>query len=265
MEWDSPWGKGFPGWHIECSAMAMKYLGETIDVHTGGIDHVPIHHTNEIAQSEAATGKRFANHWMHSNHVTVNGEKISKSLGNGIGLQEITEKNISTETVRLHVLESHYRSQSRFSWQSLEAAANRLKDLQAMADLRWQLADTAKSTDAIDFVRFTSSLNKALTNDLDTPQALAGLSAVSHQLLNRLVAKDQKPEFEEFLNHIDKSLGLKLLDSQDINQEQKQLIEGREKARADNEWQTSDKLRDELRGQGIEIRDTEYGPIWNRA
>lgn len=115
MEWDSPWGKGFPGWHLECSAMSMKYLGETIDIHTGGIDHVPIHHTNEVAQSEAITGKPLANIWLHGNHIMVNGEKISKSLGNSIRLQDIQAKGFSPIVLRLHVLESHYRSQSKFS------------------------------------------------------------------------------------------------------------------------------------------------------
>jgi len=125
MEWDSPWSppgtpagetrKGFPGWHIECSAMSMKYLGETLDIHAGGIDHIQVHHTNEIAQSEAATGKRFANYWMHSNHVMAGDEKISKSLGNGMRLQEVIEQGISAEAVRLHILESNYHSQSKFS------------------------------------------------------------------------------------------------------------------------------------------------------
>src|SRR5438876_825568 len=138
MEWDSPWGKGFPGWHIECSAMSMKYLGETLDIHAGGIDHVPVHHTNEIAQSEAVTGKPFAKYWLHSNHITIEGEKIAKSAGNGITLEDIEAKGISLEAFRLHVLESHYRSQSKFSWESLQAAQNRLNDLHAWADLRHQ-------------------------------------------------------------------------------------------------------------------------------
>ncbi|PJE65185.1 cysteine--tRNA ligase [Candidatus Saccharibacteria bacterium CG10_big_fil_rev_8_21_14_0_10_47_8] len=265
MEWESPWGKGFPGWHIECSAMSMKYLGETIDIHTGGIDHIPIHHTNEIAQSEAATGKRFANYWMHSNHVTVSGEKISKSLGNGIRLEDIVKRGISPEVVRLHVLESHYRSQSKFSWQSLEAAQNRLKDLQAMADLRWQLTDSAKHKHTVNFKQHISALDSELTSDLNTPQILTSLSAVSHLLMTNPVTKDQKAEFEEFLEHIDESLGLKLLGSQNISPEQKQLIAEREKARAASDWLTSDKLRDQLKKQNIELRDTEYGPIWNRS
>ena len=147
MEWDSPWGVGFPGWHIECSAMSVKYLGQTVDIHSGGIDHIPVHHTNEIAQSESATGQPFANLWMHTNHIMVNDEKISKSLGNSVTLEDIEAKGYSLEAFRLHVLESHYRSQSKFSWDSLEAAQNRLRAYNAFADLVWQLpSETDSST-----------------------------------------------------------------------------------------------------------------------
>ncbi|HET8709204.1 MAG TPA: cysteine--tRNA ligase, partial [Candidatus Saccharimonadales bacterium] len=146
MEWDSPWGVGFPGWHLECSAMSKKYLGATIDIHSGGIDHIPVHHTNEIAQSEAATGQPLAHYWLHTNHITIEGEKISKSLGNGITLEDIEARGFSLEAFRLHVLESHYRSQSKFSWESLEAAANRLQAYEAMADRQWQAYDAGKVT-----------------------------------------------------------------------------------------------------------------------
>src|SRR6266702_1610308 len=176
MEWDSPWGKGFPGWHLECSAMSMKYLGDTIDVHAGGIDHLPVHHTNEIAQSEAITGKPFASYWMHANHITIEGEKISKSRGNGITLEDIEKRGISLMALRLHILESHYRSQSKFSWESLEAAQNRLSNIYAWADLRWQ-PGTDVMSDELDVLFRTTRENilAALQNDLNTPQALVAL------------------------------------------------------------------------------------------
>jgi cysteinyl-tRNA synthetase len=142
MEWDSPWGRGFPGWHVECSAMSMKYLGETLDIHAGGIDHIPVHHTNEIAQSEGATGKQYAHIWMHTNHISVEGEKISKSLGNGLTLEDLENHHIDLQAFRLHVLESHYRSQSKFSWTSLEAAQNRLHHWREVADLKHHLRMT---------------------------------------------------------------------------------------------------------------------------
>lgn len=262
MEWDSPWGKGFPGWHIECSAMGMKYLGPTLDIHTGGIDHVPIHHTNEIAQSEAATGQRFANYWLHSNHVTVNGEKISKSLGNGIRLQDIVGKGISPVAVRLHVLESHYRSQSKFSWESLEAAQNRLRDLLALAALRWQAWPTVGDSATFALEDVALELGRIMSNDLDTPRALAFLSQVTNQLLSVMIEADMAKHFEAMLQGIDDLFGLNLMGVTDITDSQKQVIAGRDQARADKDWAKSDKLRDQLDKQGIGLRDTPRGAIW---
>lgn len=262
MEWDSPWGKGFPGWHIECSAMSMKYLGETLDIHTGGIDHVPVHHTNEIAQSEAATGKRFANYWMHSNHVTVDGEKISKSLGNGITLKEVAEKGISPEAVRLHILESHYRSQSKFSWESLQAAQNRLQDLRALAVLKWQARPTVNDAATFAMEDVVPTLVQIMSNDLNTPQALAFLSRLTAQLLSVLVEQDMLAQFEAMLQGIDELFGLNLLGVEDITPGQKQLIQEREEARDQKDWAKSDQLRDKLTEQKLGLRDTPQGTIW---
>ncbi|HSX32800.1 MAG TPA: cysteine--tRNA ligase [Candidatus Saccharimonadales bacterium] len=280
MEWDSPWGKGFPGWHIECSAMSMKYLGDTLDIHTGGIDHIPVHHTNEIAQSEAATGQRFANLWLHGNHLLVNGEKIAKSLGNGLRLDEIIEKGFSPLVLRLHVLESHYRSQSKFSLESLEAARNRLNGYQAMADLRWQTIDfnfeaadkkRAAGEDVINPItdveldRAKQEITESLASDLNTPRALSILSEFSSQVVEKLVAQDMKEKFVGLLEIIDNLLGLQLCERPDISTEQKQLIADREAARQTKDWNKSDQLRDELAKQGIAVRDTASGPIWYRA
>lgn len=262
MEWESPWGTGFPGWHIECSAMSMKYLGDTLDIHTGGIDHVPVHHTNEIAQSEAATGKRFANYWFHSNHVMVNNEKISKSLGNGIRLQQIIDQGIDPEAVRLHVLESHYRSQSKFSWESLEAAQNRLQDLRAMAVLRYQAQPTVHDTTTFALADVSSGLADILANDLNTPQALALLSEVATQLNTVLIETDMVDHFEAMLQSIDDQLGLQLSQIPNITSQQKQAIHSREQARQQQDWTTSDRIRDELAADKIGLRDTDFGTIW---
>jgi cysteinyl-tRNA synthetase len=269
MEWDSPFRgpdgeerKGFPGWHIECSAMAMKYLGDTLDIHTGGIDHVPVHHTNEIAQSEAATGKRFANYWMHSNHVMVNGEKISKSLGNGIRLQDILEKGISAEAVRLHILESHYRSQSQFSWESLEAAQNRLRSYAAMAVRRWQSFAEQGGMTSDDLSASKERIQQALQNDLNTAQALAELSGLADAIDSHGISISAQVAFGELLEWLDSALGLQLTDLEDITDAQKQLVIDRQKARESKDWAESDKLRDILSGQGISVRDTPNGPIW---
>jgi cysteinyl-tRNA synthetase len=261
MEWDSPWGKGFPGWHIECSAMSMKYLGPTLDIHTGGIDHVPVHHTNEIAQSQATTGQPFAKHWFHSNHVTVDGEKISKSLGNGIRLQEIVQRGITPLALRLHVLESHYRNQSKFSWLSLEAAQNRLKTYHALADLRWQTRDQAE---AFDYSRVSERMLANLGEDLNTPTVLAHLSALAASISERLVKTSDREAFSSLLKFIDATLGLELATRQDITDEQKQLIQQRQTARAQEDWSAADAARDALAEQKVGLRDTEHGAIWFR-
>jgi cysteinyl-tRNA synthetase len=264
MEWDSPWGKGFPGWHIECSAMSMKYLGETLDIHTGGIDHIPVHHSNEIAQSEAATGKRLANYWMHSNHVTVNGQKISKSLGNSISLQEIMAKGITPGAIRLHILESHYRSQSKFSWNGLAAAQNRLRDLRALAALRWQAPLTTNDSGTFALREVPLQIAQCLADDLDTPQALAYLSEISTQLQVVLIEKDMVDHFEAMLQGIDDLLGLNLMAEEDIADKQKQLLAERTAAREAKDWAKSDAIRDKLLEQGLGVRDAPNGVIWFR-
>jgi cysteinyl-tRNA synthetase len=274
MEWDSPWSppgdsagsrKGFPGWHIECSAMSMKYLGETLDIHTGGIDHIPVHHTNEIAQSEAATGKRFANMWLHSNHVMVNGEKISKSLGNGIRLDDITSRGISLEAFRLHVLESHYRSQSKFSWESLQAAQNRLNDIYAWADLRWQpSADVMPDELDTLFETTRKDILAALQDDLNTPIALVALGKLMNYMATIPIPGVEGAYTDGTLAFLDQVFGLGLADRADITDAQKALIAEREQARADKDWATSDQLRAQLTQQGIGLRDRPYGAQWYR-
>ena len=260
MEWPSPWGTGFPGWHIECSAMSMAYLGESFDIHTGGIDHIPVHHTNEIAQSEAVTGKRFANYWMHSNHVTVEGEKISKSLGNGIRLQALLEQGISVDAIRLHILESHYRSQSKFSLDSLQASANRLKHWQAVASLAWQPKDVElESIAAIE--EAAANVKDALNRDLNTPQALSYIDELFSRLEIELVSKAAVEPFKAFLAYLQTVLGINLL-LPAISSDQAELVSERYRARAEKQWARSDELRDQLAAAGIGIRDTAAGPIW---
>ena len=262
MEWDSPWGKGFPGWHIECSAMSMKYLGETLDIHTGGIDHIPVHHTNEIAQSQAVTGKPFANIWLHSNHVLINGEKIAKSLGNGIRIEDVSAKGFDPIVIRLHILESHYRSQSKFSWDSLEAAKNRLSNYQRMADLQFQPveADVWFAAD-----QSLEAILSALQDDLNTPGALAILSELAGRTDERLISGAEIDQFKAALDKLEDMLGLRLNERKDITEEQKALIAQREEVRNSKDWTRSDEIRDALAGQGIGVRDTSYGPIWYRV
>ncbi len=264
MEWGSPWGKGFPGWHIECSAMSLKYLGETLDLHGGGIDHIPVHHTNEIAQSEAATGKPFVQHWFHSNFILVNGKKMAKSAGTFVTLEDIEKHGYSLEAFRLLVLESHYRSEAEFSWENLEAAQNRLKKLQAMADLRWQTADIKSGITEASLNTYQSNIKSAIENDLNTPQALAELSKLAEKVITSGIMHASQPKFVELLAWIDGALGLRLSQRADITAAEKQLVLKREAARIAQDYQEADQLRKQLYKQGISVRDTELGPIWNR-
>lgn len=264
MEWESPWGKGFPGWHIECSAMAMEYLGATLDIHTGGIDHIPVHHTNEIAQSEAATGKPFANMWLHSNHIMVDGTKISKSLGNGITLAQLAKQGFDPLDLRMLFLQSHYRSSANFTLGGLQAARQRRENLQAFADLRFQLRDGGL-IDAESITQTQAAIATELASDLRTPEALAGLSELVASAEDRLVAPAATNALTNFLEYIDGAFGLGLLKSDDITSAQKELIATRESARATKDFAAADTARDQLAAQQIQLRDTPLGTIWHRA
>ncbi|HSX46537.1 MAG TPA: cysteine--tRNA ligase [Patescibacteria group bacterium] len=263
MEWDSPWGKGFPGWHLECSAMAFKYLGETLDIHSGGIDHIPVHHTNEIAQSEAASGKPFAHYWMHANHVLVEGEKIAKSLDNGITLEQVEAKGYDLETLRLYILESHYRTQSQFSWEGLAAAKSRLTSYQNMAAQVWQPNKTS-NVEAQIINQVQAEIKTALENDLNTPAALERLSFLDDRVNASGIAPDAVSAMQAFLQWVDDALGLRLSQVADISDEQKQILSAREAARKEQDWAEADKLRDKLAELGIGVRDTAWGQVWIR-
>ncbi len=266
MEWDSPWGKGFPGWHLECSCIAREILGDQIDIHTGGIDHIPVHHTNEIAQTEALTGKKFANIWVHANHIKVNGTKMSKSLGNIYTLKDITDKGFDIQAFKLMILSKHYRTEGNFTWENLEASQNLLNNLRRFADLLWELPDTS-STEFSFLNGISSNIKKSFNNDLDSPQALMHLSSAENQWI-RVLSTESKKSFKDFLVMIDDMLGLNLSTTRDITDEQYGILEEREAARKSQDWIKSDRLRDELKAQGIGLRDTEkaikHGAIWYR-
>lgn len=263
MEWDSPWGKGFPGWHLECSVIARETLGDQIDIHTGGIDHIPVHHTNEIAQTEAVTDKQFAQIWLHNNHIKVDGQKISKSLGNIFTLQDITDHGFSLMAYKLMALSKHYRTEGNFTWDILQASQNRLDSWREVAALRWQVHDTIKAIDSdLPSLAAISSIKSALADDLNTPEALR----IIDQVFSELQAHKKKIEHHnlvQLLETIDNLLGLDLMASTpDIDEGAKQKILVRERARENEDWQASDKLRDELAGQGIAVRDTASGAVW---
>jgi cysteinyl-tRNA synthetase len=259
---------GFPGWHLECSAMAMSILGPTIDIHTGGIDHIPVHHTNEIAQSESASGQQFAHYWLHNNHLKSNGTKISKSLGNGYTLQNLEEKGFSPLDFRMFVLQGQYSNEGNFTFENLGAAKNRLHHWRNIAVLRHQTHDTLQSDakKSISLLAASGAILEALNDDLNTPQALRVVDDAFSQLDGKSLDDIHQNGLQQLLETIDELLGLQLLETTpDIDDETKQLIVSRERARDEKNWIESDRLRDELKAKNIVVRDTPGGSIWEYA
>jgi cysteinyl-tRNA synthetase len=236
LGFESPFGRGFPGWHIECSAMSRELLGQPFDIHTGGIDHIPVHHNNEIAQSEAAYGTNLANFWMHNEFINISGEKMAKSEGNFITLKTIEEKGFSPLAYRYLLLGSHYRTPTSFSWEALESAQNAYTKLRNGVSM-------AAETGQID-LRYKTEFMDVLENDLNTPQALA---IVWKLLDDKTVSNsDKKATILDF----DKVLGLELGKFETPSEEILQLKDKMDQARKERDFELSDKLRDELSKKG---------------
>ena len=205
MEWDSPWGVGFPGWHIECSAMSMKHLGESFDIHTGGIEHIPVHHTNEIAQSEGATGKQFVKYWFHSNHLMVEDEKMSKSLKNFLRVEDIKKKGFDPLSLRYLFLSGHYRTKMNFTWKGLAAAEEGYKKLKSMVSEWGGIKNrTSLSEEKLQKLQGLSlKFKQTVENDLAMPQALA----VVWEMVKSNIPEQDK---WELIQDWDRVLGLNL-------------------------------------------------------
>ena len=242
-------GKGFPGWHIECSAMSIKYLGEQFDIHTGGIDHIPVHHPNEIAQSEAATGKKpFVRFWMHNEHVDFSGSKMAKSGDNFITLKTVIDKGINPITYRFWLLMASYRTKVNFSWEVLEGAETALKRLYGLyLELGNEHGHVHKE--------YQNKFKEYLEDDLDTPRALSLLWDVFKD--KNISDGDKKATILDF----DKVLGLGFenLKKEKIPEEINKLAEERERSRKDKDFKKSDELRDKINSLGYEIKDTSEG------
>jgi cysteinyl-tRNA synthetase len=250
MVWNSPWGKGFPGWHIECSAMSMKYLGESFDIHTGGEDNIFPHHECEIAQSESATGKKFVNYWVHTRFLMVEGEKMSKSLKNFFRIQDIEKKGFNPLALRYLFLTTHYRSNLNFTWNSLKAARSALDNLYEM------ITDIKSEKNKKDFKKEAKAYHKNFLNfindDLNVPQALA---------LAWETLKDENLDNQEKYNLLldfDKvfGLGLKNLKEAEIPEKIKTLVEQREKYRQKKDFKKADEIRKEIEEMGFGLEDT---------
>lgn len=264
--WEAPFGRGRPGWHIEDTAITEKYFGPQYDIHGGAVDLIFPHHEAELTQMEALSGLvPFVRSWVHSGFLNVDDKKMSKSLGNFHTVREVVEQGYDPLAIRLMMLQSHYRSSINFSWESLQASQNRLKDLRALAALRWQARESVHDAGTFTLEEVPNLLLTTLQNDLNTPEALALLSQVSTQLQTVLIENDMLDHFEAMLKGIDALLGLELGRMPDINEPQKQLLADRERARHARDWAKADELREALAADGIELRDTAEGVIWLRA
>ena len=257
--WPAPFGEGRPGWHIECSAMSMKYLGETLDLHAGAVDLVFPHHENEIAQSEAATGKKFVKHWFHAEHLMVNGQKMSKSLGNIYTLEEITKKyKVEPLAFRMLAAMSHYREKLNFTDESIVMAQNTLNNLRDFLGRVRQFENvTDKNTDKL-LSEYSDKFTEALDDDLNMPKAIAVISGLVKELNNFFAQNHSYPNRDkvlEFFTSVDKVLGLELGKLEVFPANVEKLFDEYLTARADKDFETSDKIRDELKGFGFVAED----------
>ena len=260
MMWDSPWGRGYPGWHIECSAMSMKYLGETFDIHCGGIDAIPVHHTNEIAQSEAATGHKWVNYWCHGEFLLNDKGKMSKSSGEFLTLPVLVGHGYNALDYRYFCLGGHYRTQLKFSYEALDHAKSARERLNSMvAELKAKAKPESTISEKAE--SYKDSFFAALFNDLRCPEALA---VMWKMLKDNSITEGEKLSL---LYSMDKVLGLDL-DKIEAKKEEKvggeeewKLVEERKQAKAEKNYQRADEIRKELEERGYIVKDTPQGPI----
>jgi cysteinyl-tRNA synthetase len=267
--WNTEIGKGRPGWHIECSAMSMKYLGETFDIHCGGVDNLFPHHENEIAQSEAATGKKFVNYWLHNEHLLVEGKKMAKRLGNFFTVRDLIVKGYDPKAIRYLMISTHYRQQLNFTFEGLEAAKKTLDRLtnfvQRLLEVKIETSD-GRVQQLVENVQ--NGFEEAMDDDLNISVALAHLfdfvRDVNNLLDNNLVSRVEAQEIRNLMLQFDKALGVigELKKEEKLSREAEELIRKREEARKAKDWKTADKIREQLKTMGILIEDTGQGVRW---
>ena len=254
MKWESPWGLCYPGWHIECSTMSNKYLGETFDIHTGGIDLIPTHHENEIAQSKGRTGKVPARFWMHCEYLLINGGKMSKSLGNAYLVQDLIDRRYDPLAFKMLCFSSHYRNKLNFTWEALDSSQNSLNRLR---DGYKKHKEGNENTDSSQIEEYRTKFNEAINDDLNMPVAL---SIIWDVIKNPIKSKDLAKLLKEF----DTVLGIDIEKENEekeieLPDEIQELIEQRKTARENKDWSLSDKIRDELKEKGYVVKDTKEG------
>jgi len=251
MAWNSPWGKGFPGWHIECSAMGEKYLGKVIDIHTGGIEHIPVHHENEIAQNTCSGKINEVRFWMHNEHLLLDGGKMSKSIGNVVTLDDITERGFNPLAFRYLMLTAHYRSTINFTWEALEGAGVALEKLESHVSEYLEVG----VPNGVSVAHYSELFTEFVSDDLDTPKAVALLwKLIKDGSVSDADKKATVLDFDRVLG-----LGLENLKIEAIPANVTSIVEEREKAREAQNWAESDRLRDEITKLGYEVSDTDEG------
>jgi len=275
--WDSPWGKGRPGWHIECSAMANKYLGETIDIHSGGQDLIFPHHENEIAQSEAANGKPFARYWMHNGFINVDNKKMSKSEGNFFTVREIAQK-FDYEVIRFFMLSAHYRSPINFSSELLEQAQNGLERIYNCIDNLLYLREHAEDRDMSEeekglenkLLELKGKFIEAMDDDINTADAIAAIFDIVKEVNSSITANSKSSkaiiDFSySLIRELGGVLGIAQKQKEDnLDSEIEELINLRQQARKEKNWKLADEIRDKLKAMGIALEDTPQGVKWKR-
>ena len=260
MKWDSPWGPSYPGWHIECSAMGQKYLGEEFDIHTGGIDLIPTHHENEIAQSKGNSGKIPARFWMHGEYLLIDGGKMSKSLGNVYLMKDIIERGYDPLVYRLFTYSCHYRNKLNFTWEAMDATAKSLERLKSGYQMHLEGKEIIEENK---IQELEEKFCEAINDDLNMPLAMGVVWEVVRQ-------EKKSVQLAKLLEKFDKVLGLKIEEPIEetelkLPQEIVDLIEERKKARENKEWGKSDELRDEIIKKGYTLKDTKEGMIIQKA
>jgi cysteinyl-tRNA synthetase len=256
--WDSPWGRGRPGWHIECSAMAMKYLGESFDLHTGGIDNLFPHHENEIAQAEAATGAEFVKTWMHCAHLKVNGEKMSKSAGNFFTLRDLIEKGYTGREIRYVLVNAHYRTGLNFAFSALDDARKSLDRIDRAVDALTSRLDPSEEAPAF-VAKALEDFTAAVSDDLNIPKAFAALFDLVRETN---ASESRSPAVLDAFKRMDEVLGVIFFgrkEKEEIPSSIAALLEQRAAARQAKDWALSDKLRDEIAAQGWLVKDSKEG------
>ncbi|NMA66069.1 MAG: cysteine--tRNA ligase [Clostridiaceae bacterium] len=268
--WDSPWGPGRPGWHIECSVMANKYLGETIDIHSGGVDLIFPHHENEIAQSEAANEKPFARYWLHNAFLNIDNQKMSKSLGNFFTVRDAS-KHYDYEVIRFFMLSAHYRNPINYSADQLEQASNGLERLyECKRNLNFLLQNDAVSSNTceVDLNQYKDKFIAAMEDDLNTADAIAAIFELVREINKQISDGNTDRDFIEgalnLFNELTGVLGIVTKGEATLEEEVEKLIEQRQQARKEKNWKLADEIRDKLKDMGIELQDTPNGVKWKK-